>query len=82
MAQDPLLGFPAHTLPYRRGEFTVLSTVLFFMTPVMKSDRLSSAQLLQGINHAYNVCSLTKKVLLFKMNLMTIWRCHFPVFSV
>ena len=36
MAQDPFLGFPAHTLPYRRGEFTVLSTVLFFMTPVMK----------------------------------------------
>ena len=36
MAQDTLLGFPAHTLPYRRGEFTVLSTVLFFMTPVMK----------------------------------------------
>ena len=30
MVQDPLLGFPAHTLPYRRGEFTVLSTVLFF----------------------------------------------------
>ena len=22
MAQDTLLGFPAHTLPYRRGEFT------------------------------------------------------------
>ena len=36
MVQDTLLGFPAHTLPYRRGEFTVLSTVLFFMTPVMK----------------------------------------------
>ena len=36
MAQDTLLGFPAHTLPSRRGEFTVLSTVLFFMTPVMK----------------------------------------------
>ena len=26
MAQDTLLGFPAHTLPYRRGEFTVLLT--------------------------------------------------------
>ena len=26
MAQDTLLGFPAHTLPYRRGEFTTLST--------------------------------------------------------
>ena len=36
MAQDTLLGFPAHPLPYRCGEFTVLSTVLFFMTPVMK----------------------------------------------
>ena len=27
MAQDTLLGFPAHTLPYRRGEFTTLLTV-------------------------------------------------------
>ena len=27
MAQDTLFGFPAHTLPYRRGEFTTLSTV-------------------------------------------------------
>ena len=27
MAQDTLLGFPAHTLPYRRGEFTALFTV-------------------------------------------------------
>ena len=27
MAQDTLLGFPAHTLPYRRGKLTTLSTV-------------------------------------------------------
>ena len=27
MVQDALLGFPAHTLPYRRGKFTTLSTV-------------------------------------------------------
>ena len=27
MAQDTLLGFPAHTLPYRCGEFATLSTV-------------------------------------------------------
>ena len=27
MVQDTLLGFPAHTLPYRRGEFTTLLTV-------------------------------------------------------
>ena len=27
MAQDTLLGFPAHTLPYRRGEFAALLTV-------------------------------------------------------
>ena len=27
MAQDTLLGFPAHTLPFRRGEFTTLLTV-------------------------------------------------------
>ncbi len=26
MAQDTLLGFPAHTLPYRCGGFTTLST--------------------------------------------------------
>ena len=26
MARDTPLGFPAHTLPYRRGEFTTLST--------------------------------------------------------
>ena len=25
MARDTLLGFPAHTLPYRRGEFITLS---------------------------------------------------------
>ena len=27
MAQDTLLGFPAHTLPYRCGGFTTLLTV-------------------------------------------------------
>ena len=27
MAQDTLLGFPAHTLPYRCEEFATLSTV-------------------------------------------------------
>ena len=27
MVQDTLLGFPAHTLPYRRGKFTTFSTV-------------------------------------------------------
>ena len=27
MAQDTLLGFPAHTLPFQRGEFTTLLTV-------------------------------------------------------
>ena len=27
MAQDTLLGFPAHTLPYRRGKSTALSIV-------------------------------------------------------
>ena len=26
MVQDTLLGFPAHTLPYRRGKFITLST--------------------------------------------------------
>ena len=30
MAQDTLLGFSAHTLPYRRGEFTTLSTVSLY----------------------------------------------------
>ena len=27
MAQDTLLGFSAHTLPFRRGEFTTLLTI-------------------------------------------------------
>ena len=27
MAQDTLLGFPAHTLPYRCGKFNTFSTV-------------------------------------------------------
>ena len=27
MAQDTLLGFPAHTLPFQRGKFTTLLTV-------------------------------------------------------
>jgi len=31
MAQDTLLGFPAHTLPYRCSEFTALSTVSFMI---------------------------------------------------
>ena len=39
MAQDTFLGFPAHTLPYRCGMFTILPTAsdrapkgaLFFM---------------------------------------------------
>ena len=30
MAQDTLLGFPAHTLPYRRGEFTTSIDSLVF----------------------------------------------------
>ena len=30
MAQDTLLGFPAHTLPYRRGEFTTLLQSKFY----------------------------------------------------
>ena len=29
MAQDTLLGFPAHTLPFRCGESTSLSTASF-----------------------------------------------------
>ena len=27
MARDTLLGFPAHTLPYRRGKLTTLLTI-------------------------------------------------------
>ena len=30
MAQDTLLGFPAHTLPFRREEFTTLLIVCAF----------------------------------------------------
>ena len=36
MAQDTLLGFPAHTLPYRRGEFTTLSTVSVHFCRLLK----------------------------------------------
>ena len=55
MAQDTLLGFPAHTLPYRRGEFTTLSTVsprqpqcgcrdsLYFQQGLLNSSRQCSA---------------------------------------
>ena len=35
MAQDTLLGFPAHTLPYRHGEYTALSTVSFYLVGLM-----------------------------------------------
>ena len=44
MAQDTLLGFPAHTLPYRRGEFTTLSTVSLYRICAKKrgSRRLRS----------------------------------------
>ena len=37
MAQDTLLGFPAHTLPYRRRKLTTLSTVSRKKTPVGSS---------------------------------------------
>ena len=32
MVRDTLLGFPAHTLPYRCGEFTTLSTVSYYIS--------------------------------------------------
>ena len=35
MTQDTLLGFPAHTLPYRHGEYTALSTVSFYFVGLM-----------------------------------------------
>ena len=35
MARDTPLGFPAHTLPYRRGKFTTLSTV----SPPVRANR-------------------------------------------
>ena len=48
MAQDTLLGFPAHTFPYRRGEFTTLSTVSspelrsgLFLVPKWKRGEIS-----------------------------------------
>jgi len=33
MARDTLLGFPAHTLPYRRGKFITLSAASRGCTP-------------------------------------------------
>ena len=43
MAQDTLLGFPAHTLPYRRGEFTTLSTVSLLCGSIWKSNFQSAS---------------------------------------
>ena len=40
MAQDTLLGFPAHTLPFRRGEFTTLSTVFDCITVLFSPQSL------------------------------------------
>ena len=37
MAQDTLLGFPAHTLPYRCGGFTTLSTVSGRCVPMVRT---------------------------------------------
>ena len=36
MARDTLLGFPAHTLPYRRGKFITLSTASTFRFRILK----------------------------------------------
>ena len=43
MAQDTLLGFPAHTLPYRCGEFTTLSTVSLPPISRRESQRIEKA---------------------------------------
>ena len=39
MAQDTLLGFPAHTLPFRCGEFTTLLTVCTFRSAPDKGPK-------------------------------------------
>ena len=49
MAQDTLLGFPAHTLPFRRGEFTTLLTVCAFgSTPDQDPKAAKFAVLIPG----------------------------------
>ena len=47
MVQDTLLGFPAHTLPYRCGEFTTLSTVSYYIScfRLSKSRRVMAPRL-------------------------------------
>ena len=44
MAQDTLLGFPAHTLPYRCGGFTTLSTVSIgaILAPIQRVEKVFS----------------------------------------
>ena len=42
MTQDTLLGFPAHTLPYRCGEFATLSTVSGYLPPCGKFIAVST----------------------------------------
>ena len=49
MAQDTPLGFPAHTLPFRRGEFTTLLTVCAFgSTPDQDPKAAKFAVLIPG----------------------------------
>ena len=45
MAQDTLLGFPAHTLPFRCEEFTTLSTASnYIMLFIKRKDDKTGSQ--------------------------------------
>ena len=69
MAQDTLLGFPAHTLPYRCGEFTTLSTVSIAIvywgaaakTPQISAAAQPSRHLTRLQRHPFMNCDRTPK---------------------
>ena len=64
MAQDTPLGFPAHTLPFRRGEFTTLLTVCAFgSTPDQGPKAAKFAVLTPGPGMFVNVRNVPRVVI-------------------
>ena len=90
MARDTPLGFPAHTLPYRCGEFTILSTVLMAVcvrrppfdlpqnTLFRINDSSKSGPLRSLLQHTFeNRLFLYRKRLISKENLVKYIDCIF-----
>ena len=75
MARDTPLGFPAHTLPYRRGEFTTLSTV-------SKSESAYADSDLDVSNYYFPAFSHEPQANIFLQRLSTLkYHCiHPPIF--